>query len=112
MAYAALRAAGLTRTLFAPPRMRTADTISNTPMTIRQTPTAMANVTIDGNGTASTIIPASKLRMPKKICQPRPGPVGWLIAATVVGKPLNGAAIGLDAQMVGHRGSQARIGGA
>ena len=80
-AYAALPLVGLTRTgtFSTSPRMRTADMISNAPMTIRQTPTARANVTIDANGAASTIIPASKLRMPKKTCHPRAGSPGWLI---------------------------------
>lgn len=38
--------------------MTNADTISNMPMTISETPTTTANVTIDSNGAASTTIPA------------------------------------------------------
>ena len=47
--------------------MPNADTTSNTPMTISQTPTTMARVTIDSNGEAITTTPAMRLITPTKI---------------------------------------------
>jgi len=67
--------------------MTNADTISNMPMTISQTPTTTANVTIDSNGAASTTIPAIRLITPKKMFQPRAGKAGSSMAGTVVATP-------------------------
>ena len=74
-------------TVLAALRMPNADTTSKTPMTISQMPTTMARVRIDSNGEAITTMPAMRLITPTKICQPRPGRVGSLMAATVVATP-------------------------
>ena len=56
--------------------MPNADTTSNTPRTISQTPTTMARVTIDSNGEAITTTPAMRLITPMKMFQPLAGRVG------------------------------------
>ena len=67
--------------------MPNADTTSNTPRTINQTPTTMARVTIDSNGEAITTTPATRLMTPMKMFHPLAGRVGSLMAATVVATP-------------------------
>ena len=60
-------------------RIPNADTTSNTPMTISQTPTTMASVRMDSNGEAITTTPAMRLISPMKMFQPLAGRVGSLI---------------------------------
>ena len=67
--------------------MPNADTTSNTPMTISQTPTTIASVRMDSNGEAITTTPAMRLISPMKMFQPLAGRVGSLTAATVVATP-------------------------
>ena len=67
--------------------MPNADTTSNTPMTISQTPTTIASVRMDSNGEAITTTPAMRLISADEDVPAPAGRVGSLTAATVVATP-------------------------